>query len=207
MDLAELLGTDYKEGMTTEEINTAIKDKKFADLSSGKYVLKEMTDAKKREADNTIKELQEQLNSKLTDDEKKAKDFEEKEKEIEALKKQIRESTLATNKAKIVASTSEMRGKIDIKEDDKDFNSFIDLITLEDSKNNDTVGSYLGNLLKMAYEKGVNDTTKSQIANNNTIQTGASSNAQKDDNWGSKLAKKRNETYQKENGKSNYFNN
>lgn len=206
MDLVELLGTDYKDGMSVEEINTALKDKKIADLSTGKYVLKEMTDAKKREADSTIKDLQEQLNSKLTDDEKKAKEFEDKEKEIQELKEQIKKSNLATNKAKIIASTSEMIGKLDIKEDDKDFNSFIDLITLEDAKNSEIVGSYLGKILKGAYEKGVNDTTKKQIANNNSIQTGASTNT-KEENFGSKLAKRRNEIYKQQNGKSNYFNN
>ena len=41
MDIQELLGTDYKEGMTVDDINTALQGKKIADLSSGEYIRKE----------------------------------------------------------------------------------------------------------------------------------------------------------------------
>ena len=43
-----------------------------------------------------------------------------------------------------MASTSEMRDKIGIKSDDKEFDEFINSITLEDENKNATVSSYLG---------------------------------------------------------------
>ena len=35
MELKDLLGENYKDGMTIEEINTALANKKFVDLSGG----------------------------------------------------------------------------------------------------------------------------------------------------------------------------
>ena len=40
MDLKELLGENYKEDITVEEINSLISAMKLADLSKGEYVAK-----------------------------------------------------------------------------------------------------------------------------------------------------------------------
>ena len=87
MDIQELLGTDYKEGMTVDDINTALQGKKIADLSSGEYIRKEFADAsakeKTQQLNKQIQDLQSQLDSKLTDDEKRAKEIQDKDKKIE----------------------------------------------------------------------------------------------------------------------------
>ena len=38
MNLQELLGADYVEGMSIDAINNALSTRKFADLSTGQYV-------------------------------------------------------------------------------------------------------------------------------------------------------------------------
>lgn len=188
MDLQSILGADFKEGMSIDEINSALSNKNLADLSTGKYANKEMTDAKEKQLNEQIKGLKSQLNSKLTDDEKAAKDLKEKDEQIAKLEEKIKQSIRSQNKSKLIASTAEMIDKLEIKADDKDFNSFIDLITLEDDTNSTTVSSYLGNLLKLAYQKGQETKTKEQIANASTFQTNGN-DSKEPINIGEKIAK------------------
>ncbi len=211
MELEELLGDAYKEGMTFDEVKAALSGKKLADLSTGNYVNKEMATKEKTDLQNSlnqqIEDLQNQLNAKLTDDEKNAKANEAKDKEIERLLGIIKENNVNANKSNILVSTADIRSKIGIKEDDNDFNSFVDLITLEDSKNNNIVSSYLAKILNDAYEKGVKDTTKAQIGKNNSLQTGKDGNLEDDDNnIGARLGKKNKENFENQiNKKSSFF--
>lgn len=195
MDLKELLGDAYKEGMTFDEISTALSEKKLADLSTGKYVNKDMVEAEKAKLENEKKDLEKQLNAKLTDDEKTAKIAAEKDKQIEKLMQQLKENTLSTNKSKIFSSTSEIRSKIDIADTDEEFTKFAGLITLEDNDNSTFISSYLSKLIKSAYDKGVSDTNKSQIADNSKIKTGnQGKDGKKELNYGARLAQKNKET-------------
>lgn len=208
MDIQELLGTDYKEGMTVDEINTALQGKKLADLSSGEYIRKDYADAtaktKTQELNKQIEDLQNQLNSKLTDDEKRAKEVEDKDKKIEELTQLIKQRVFSANKSVLVASTSEMRDKMGIKSDDKEFDEFLDSITLEDESKNATVSSYLGKLLKSAYEQGQKDAKKETISKTNSIQVG-DSKANKDLNIGARLAKQNAEALEKNQKSSKIF--
>lgn len=199
MDIQELLGTDYKEGMTVDDINTALQGKKLADLSSGEYVRKDFADAttktKTQELNKQIQDLQSQLNSRLTDDEKRAKEVEDKDKKIEELTQLVKQKIFNSNKSVLVASTSEMKEKMGIKNDDKEFDEFINSITLEDENKNSAVGSYLGKLLRNAYEQGQKDTKKEQISKTNSIQVG-DSQANQDLNIGVRLAKKQQKVFE-----------
>lgn len=207
MDLKELLGDAYKEGMTFDEINTALSNKKIADLSTGKYVNKEMAEAEKTRLENEKKDLETQLNAKLTDDEKANKIAEEKDKQIQKLMEQLKANTLNANKSKIFSSTNEIRTKIDISDADEEFNKFAGMITLEDNDNSTFVSNYLAKIVKVAYDKGVSDTKKEQIADNkssNFKQGGDNSGKNKDENldYGARLARK-NKTSKKQT--YNYF--
>lgn len=211
MNLEELLGDAYKEGMTFDEVKTALSGKKLADLSTGNYVNKEMATKEKNDLQNSlnqqIEDLQNQLNAKLTDDEKNAKANEAKDKEIERLLGIIKQNNVNANKSNILVSTADIRNKIGIKEDDNDFNSFVDLITLEDSNNNKIVSSYLVKILNEAYDKGVKDTTKEQISKNNSLQIGKDGKVEDDDNnIGARLGKKNRENFENQmNKKSSFF--
>lgn len=193
MDLKELLGDAYKDGMTFDEISAALSSKKLADLSTGKYVNKEMADAEKTKLENEKKDLETQLNAKLTDDEKTAKIAAEKDKQIEKLMQQLKANTLDANKNKIFSATSEIRTKIDISDTDEEFTKFAGLITLEDNDNSTFISNYLSKIIKNAYDKGVSDTNKAQIADNKNLKAGGKGddNKDKDDiDYGTKLAQK-----------------
>ena len=209
MDIQELLGTDYKEGMTVDDINTALQGKKLADLSSGEYVRKDFADAttktKTQELNKQIQDLQSQLNSRLTDDEKRAKEVEDKDKKIEELTQLVKQKIFNSNKSVLVASTSEMKEKMGIKNDDKEFDEFINSITLEDENKNSAVGSYLGKLLRNAYEQGQKDTKKEQISKTNSIQVG-DSQANQDLNIGVRLAKKQQKVFEQNKKSTKIFN-
>lgn len=95
MTLQELLGENYKEGMTVEEISNLISQMKLADLSKGEYVAK----GKLTEAENKLgkitKEYGDYKASKQTEEEKKAE-----ETAAEIARVQGIESELAKLKAK-----------------------------------------------------------------------------------------------------------
>ncbi len=211
MELEELLGDAYKEGMTFDEVKAALSGKKLADLSSGNYINKEWANKEKEDLQNSlnqqIEDLQNQLNGKLTEDEKVNQQLQAKDKEIEKLLNTIKQSAIKSNKSKIMLSTAEIRGKLGINEDDTDFNSFADLITVEDDKNSTSISAYLSTLLKSAYDKGFEQAQKEQMGSNNSLITG-NKNDDADDNIGARLGKKNKEAYEKvSNAKSSFFGN
>ena len=59
MDLKEVLGDAYKDGMTFEEVSNFFADKKFADLSTGNYV-------DKNKYESEVNSLKKQLSEKDT---------------------------------------------------------------------------------------------------------------------------------------------
>ena len=91
-----------------------------------------------------------------------------------------------------------------IKNDDKEFDEFINSITLEDENKNSAVGFYLGKLLKSAYEQGQKDAKKETISKTNSIQVG-DSKANKDLNIGARLAKQNAEALEKNQKSSKFF--
>lgn len=201
MDLKELLGDAYKDGMTFDEVSSALSTMKLADLSTGKYVNKEMADADKARLVNEKKELESQLNAKLTDDEKAAKIAKEKDEQIEKLLKQIKENNLSNNKSKMYSSTSEYRTKLEIKDDDEEFSKFVNLITLEDNDNSSYISNYLSKIIKNSYEKGVADAKKAQIADNK-LNSGSSQGSDTKKDYGAEIAKRNKQTSKKT---YNYF--
>lgn len=195
MDLKELLGEAYKEGMTFEEVNTALSSMKLADLSTGKYLNKDMVEAERAKLENEKKDLEQQLNAKLTDDEKTAKLAAEKDKQIQKLMEQLKANTMSANKNKIFSATNEIRGKIEIADTDEEFGKFAGLITLEDDDNSSYVSNYLSKLIKNAYEKGVSEGTKKTIAGNSDVKMGGQSKDKKPElDYGARLAQKNKST-------------
>lgn len=191
MDLETLLGEAYHEGMTIDEVNTALSTRKIADLSTGNYVNKEAAEAEKRKLAEEKKALETKLKEKLTDDERAAQTQKEKDDLIEKLQSQLQQITLNSNKSKLISTTSDIRATLDIKTDDKDFDKFANLITLEDEENSTFISNYVATLLKNSYEKGKKDATKENIADNSNLKSGTTTPNNSDDNSiGAKLAKR-----------------
>ena len=71
MDLKELLGENYKEDITVEEINSLISTMKLADLSKGEYVAKGKLTETENKLANIKREYGDYKASKQTEEEKK----------------------------------------------------------------------------------------------------------------------------------------
>jgi len=164
-ELQALMGENYKEGMTIEEIGKFFEGKKFADLSSGKYVDKSKYDNQVNDLTNKLNEKEQELNSKLTDAEKNAKASEAQAKEIENLKKALRENTISGNKNVVQSILQGSRDILGIKAEDSDFATFVDNFTTEDSDKTRNIANYISKLIKDSYDKGKQDATKDAMGN------------------------------------------
>ena len=163
MDLKEVLGDAYKEGMTFEEVSNFFADKKFADLSTGNYVDKNKYESEVNSLRTQLSEKDSQLQSKMSDDEKIAESQKQKDAEIKRLTNLLMENTITGNKNTVNSITTPIRETLGLKIDDKDFSSFVDNITTEDSSKSSSIASYVVKIMNDAYEKGKKDATKDSM--------------------------------------------
>lgn len=82
--LKEILGDAYKEGMTFEEVETALANKNLADLSTGNYVAV----GKYNSAINERDDYKTKYNAKLTEAEKEAEQAREREARYKEMERQ-----------------------------------------------------------------------------------------------------------------------
>ena len=160
MNLKELMGDAYKEGITAEEISNFFEGKKFADLSTGQYVDKNKFDNTVNNLNKELTDTKNQLNAKMTDDEKSQKAQQEQVAEIERLKKLLSENTINGNKNVVVGVLTSTRDTLGLDATNKDFCKFVDNITSEDGTKSTEVANYVAKVVKDAYEKGKQDATK-----------------------------------------------
>lgn len=158
--LKELLGDSFREDLTKEEIQKFFKDQV---LSSGEYENKNKAQAEKKQLDEQIKSLKKQIAEKMTDDEKKAAADLETQKQIEELQRQLAESRASNSKNTVFGLLADARTKSGIKDDDKDFASFISEIAFEDSSKSENVGKYIAEIVNKAYENGKSEATKKSL--------------------------------------------
>lgn len=160
MSLKEILGDDYREDMTDDEISTAM-EKKF--LASGKYENKDKVDAERRKYAEDKKALEAKIKSKLSDDELSKKEVEDLKAEIEAIKAEKAESDKRNSKTISSANMAEAKTLLEIKDNDKEFEEFLNTISGEDSDLSAKTSSYVMKLVKNAYEKGKALATKTSL--------------------------------------------
>ena len=117
-ELKELLGSAYKEGMTFDEANAALKDRKLVDLESGEYVGKGKYETAVKERDEARKE-RDDANAKYKDydDLVKYRDDNEKAKSAKALEEKLTGFGVKTDMAEFVRYQIES-GKIERGEKD-----------------------------------------------------------------------------------------
>ena len=162
MSLKDILGEDYREDMTDDEISSAM-EKKF--LATGKYENKEKVDAERRKAAASRKELEEKIKSKMSDDELSQKEVEDLKAEIENLKAERAENNKKHSKNISNANLSEVKTILELKDNDKEFEELITSISGEDSEVASKTSSYIMKLVKNAYEKGKTLATKESLGN------------------------------------------
>lgn len=189
--LKELLGEGYKEGMSIQEIETALSGKKLADLSSGQYVDKNKFENETKTLKEQLKAKEDALKSKMTDEEKLNQTQVEKDKELETLRNLLKQTQAGSNKDKALALVSESKTILGIKEDDKDFDAFLSHIVTEDTEKVRGISTYVNKLIKDAYDKGKKDNSKDSMGKFGQAKADGSKDSLKEvDSLGKRLAGK-----------------
>ena len=99
----------------------------------------------------------------MSDDELGAKELEDLKAQIEALKAEKAENSRKHSKTISSANMSEARTILELKENDKEFDEFLNAISGEDSELSSKTSSYVMKLVKNAYEKGKALATKESL--------------------------------------------
>ena len=165
MNLKELMGDAFKDGITVEEITSFFEGKKFADLGTGQYVDKNKFDNTVNDLNKKLTDANNQLNAKMTDEEKSQQAQKEQVAEIERLKKLLSDNTINGNKNTVVGVLTSTRDTLGVDATDKDFNKFVENITTEDGAKSTEVANYVAKVVKDAYEKGKQDATIDSMGN------------------------------------------
>lgn len=158
--LQEMLGDSYKEGMSFEEVANFFEGKNYADLSTGNYVDKDKYNKQVNNLTEQLNATKNELNEKLTDEEKNSRASQEQAQEIERLKQLLSQNTISSNKNVVNSVLMGSRDILGIEANDKDFDTFVDNITTEDDKKTSAIANYVSKVVKDAYEKGKQDATK-----------------------------------------------
>ena len=163
MNLKEMLGDAYKEGMTFEEVSNFFEGKKFADLSTGNYVDKNKYESEVNSLKTQLSEKDTALKNRMSDDEKIKLAQQEKDAEIEKLKAMLTNNTISGNKNTVNGITLSAREILGLDANDENYVSFVDNITTEDDTKSTSIATYVTKLVKDAYEKGKKDATKDDM--------------------------------------------
>lgn len=187
-NLKNVLGEAYHEGITAEEVNNFFAGKSFADLSTGQYVDKNKYERDIQTLNATITEKQNALNAKLTDDEKRQAAANADKAEIARLQKLLQENSINSNKDLAIGTMSSVKSLLELKDDDNEYNTFIDTIVSEDRGKTNSIATYISKITKDAYEKGKKDATKDAMGEFGKDVKGGNS-SKKETNLGAELAK------------------
>lgn len=165
MNLKEVLGDAYKEGMTFEEVSNFFEGKKFADLSTGNYVDKNKYESEVNSLKTQLSAKDTALKNKMSDDEKAKLAQQEKDAEIERLKTMLTNTAITGNKNTVNGITLSAREILGLDANDENYVSFVNNITTEDDTKSANIATYVTKLVKDAYEKGKKDATKDDMGN------------------------------------------
>ncbi len=165
-EIKQLLGDSYQEGMSGADIQEAFNKML---LASGKYVNKDNADAQQRKLESDFKkqiaDLNTQLSSKMTEDEKEKAAQKQRDAEFEEMKKLLAQSRFESSESNFRSNISEAKRLAGIEEEDNDFSEFVSNATSEDKEKSDKISKYINNLVKKAYEKGKADGNKDALGN------------------------------------------
>lgn len=167
--MKQLMGESYKEGMTQEEVQAFFKKQVLGD---GKYVNKDMADAEKKKLQAALDKANQDLQNKMTDDEKKDAADKALQDELENLRKQLLEGKVNNSEYKATSITAKARLNSGIADDDKDFVDFIKSISSEDENKTSKIANYINTIVEKAYEKGKADVTKKKLGDMGNFNSG-----------------------------------
>lgn len=190
MDLQKLLGDAYQEGMSIEDINTALQGKNLVDLSTGGYVDVNKYNRELNDLRSQIATKDAEINNAKNSAKTNATNNAENNALIEQLQQQVREQGIESNKLRAVAGISEAKGLLEIKEDDESYTSFLTSVSELDKEVSNNIVKYFNTQIKNAYEKGKNDSVKNNLGNMGKQQLGGTKKAPELGAFGKQLAEK-----------------
>ena len=170
MDLQELLGSDYQEGMTAEDVN-AIFEKRV--LASGKYENKDKVDAERKRAKQEKADLEAKIKGKMSEDELSKQELEDLKAKLAQAEEREKLSKKETSKLIAKGNMAEVKSILGLKEDDKELAAFMEAISVEDNKIASSTSSYVMKLVKDAYEKGKSESKKQNLGEMGKVAIGA----------------------------------
>lgn len=189
MNLKDLLGESFKEDMTFADIETALAGMKLADLSTGNYVDKNKYETDVNKLKTTLSQKDDELRNKMNDDEKRDADKAQTDNLIAQLQEQLKQQIVENNRNKSVATISESKTLLEIKDDDKSYGAFLDCLAKGEANDIDLIANYFNTCIKNAYEKGKNDSVKNSLGKMGKQKAeGASKQAKEDGAFGKELA-------------------
>ena len=162
-ELQALMGDAYHDGITTEEIATFFQGKKFADLSTGKYVDKNKYESEINGLKTSLSQKDSELKSKMSQEELSQASAKEQQAEIERLTNLLKQQSLDSNKNKAMANTIEIKSILGLKDDDSDYNGFLGNIVSDDGEKTSKIATYVNKIVKDSYEKGKKDALKDSL--------------------------------------------
>ena len=190
MNLKDLLGANYHDDMTFEEISNALSSMKLADLSTGAYVDKNKYEADIKAKDSELQRKAQELSAKMTAEEKAQAEEAKKDALIEDLKKQIMDSNIYNSKSTAESILANSKSILGIGNDDAAYNDFIGSISSDNLESTRTVATYINKLVQDSYNKGKDDASKNQLGNfAKDVNTTASGDGKAVENYGATLAK------------------
>ena len=189
MNLKDLLGESFHEDMTFDEISNALSNMKLADLSSGAYVDKNKYEADIKARDAELQKKTQELNAKMTADEKAQAKEAEKDALIDELRKQIVDSNIYNSKSTAESILAGSKNILGIEDNDNAYNSFIGSISTDNLESTKTIASYVNKLVQDSYKKGKDDASKNNLGAFGKDVSTASSNSGATENLGTEIAK------------------
>ena len=190
MNLKDLLGENFHEDMTFEEVSNALSGMKLADLSTGAYDDKNKYEADIKAKNSEIEKKAQELSAKMTADEKAQAEEAKKDALIEDLKKQILDSNIYNSKSTAESILAGSKNILGIEDTDEAYNNFIGSISTDNLESTKTIATYINKLVQDSYKKGKIDASKNNMgAFSKGVTTSASGDDKKIENYGAQLAK------------------
>lgn len=184
--LKEIMGESYKEGMSKEDVQNFFKKQV---LSGGDYVNSGKANAEKKALNDQIANLQAELDSKMSDEDKKKKESADFMKKFEQMEKLVAEKSAAISKMSAIAYLSEAKTQAGIKDGDTDFDNFISNIAFEDKDKTDNVSKYIASLVKNAYENGKKSADIKDLGKMGSFEVGEGTDGKEEESVGARLGK------------------
>ena len=88
-----------------------------------------------------------------------------KDAEIERLLALVNQQAMDTNKSKAMASTSEIKTLLGLKDNDADYDDFLSNIVSDNAEKTSKIATYVNKIVKDSYEKGKKDAMKDGLGN------------------------------------------